>query len=51
MTRIEREIMLNVLLDLKKPIDTIVIALKGTYAGAKAYIEEIKFVNNLIDKI
>jgi len=48
MTRSEREQMISVLLDLKQPIPSFVIAIRSDYQEAKKYIQDIKSVNNLI---
>jgi len=51
MTRPEREQMISVLLDLKQPIPSFVIALRDSYQEAKKYIQDIKSVNNIIDEL
>lgn len=51
MTRLEREQMISVLLDLKKPIPSFVIAIRNDYQEAKKYIRDIKLVNHLIDEL
>ena len=51
MTRPEREQMIAVLMDLKQPIPSFVIALRDDYQAAKKYIQDIKSVNNLIDDL
>lgn len=49
MTRLEREQMLSVLMDLKQPIPSFVIAIRNDFQEAKKYIQDIKLVNNVID--
>jgi hypothetical protein len=51
MTRLEREQMISVLLDLKQPIPSFVIAVIESYPEAKKFIQEIKRINNLIDEL
>lgn len=51
MERSEREVMISVLLDLKQPIPSWVLAVKETKDAAEKYVQDILEANRLINEI